>query len=89
MHIEKITWVDSFGCSSGWKTLTNLEKEIELHIVSIGYVASETDQYILVVPHFHGEFKVDWCKGEASGCGDMAIPKVSIIERIVLEKDDG
>lgn len=84
MDIELIVWVDSFGCSSGWKELAELNKDIELHCTSVGYVASETDDYVLVVPHFHGDFKTDWVKAEASGCGDMAIPKRCIVERRVL-----
>lgn len=78
-QIEYIKWIDSFGCSSGWTLINNLKEEVSMECHSVGFVIDENDTYILLVPHYHE--KNDDVGAQESGCGDMAIPKVAILER--------
>jgi len=78
MDIECITWIDSFGAGPSWQELGEITTEPVL-CTSVGFVR-ETEDYIIVIPHYIKETK----HNEAQGCGDMAIPKVSIMERKVL-----
>lgn len=79
-HIEKITWIDSYGCQSSWTEFDQIDVT-PVHAISVGYVIKEDDEYVVVLPHFIGETAVN----EQQGCGDMAIPKCSIKERKVLK----
>jgi len=89
MEIEKIEWVDSFGVNSDWTEFDKISNDIVITCTSVGYVIKETETYIIVVPHLHGDTRSIGNGKEisASGCGDMAIPKCSITERYVLTKD--
>lgn len=78
MKIECITWIDAFGVSPSWQEIGEITTEPVL-CQSVGFV-KETDDYVLVIPHYIKETK----HNEENGCGDMAIPKVSIRERVVL-----
>lgn len=76
MKLVYIKWIDAYGASPSWEELP--EDNIEsLYCESVGWLARETDKYIVIIPHVH------FGSGESDpqGCGNMAIPVVSIIER--------
>ena len=80
MRIELITWIDSFGVSSSWQELGELNVEPVL-CQSVGFVR-ESNEYIIVIPHYIKETK----QTEANACGDMAIPKCCIKTRVILQE---
>lgn len=74
MKIELITWIDAVGCGTDWEEMCDMKTEPAL-ISSVGYI-KETEDYVVVIPHY--------AKGTSQGCGEMAIPKVAIKERVDL-----
>lgn len=76
--IEKITWLDSMA-GSGWKFIKDFQDGVSMECESIGYVIAETDKYIIIAPHYHSEN--DDAGAIESVCGEMSIPKCSILER--------
>ena len=78
MKIECIVWIDSFGVSTSWQEIRDITTEPVL-CTSVGFI-KETDDYVIVIPHYIKETK----HTEETGCGEMAIPKVAIRERFPL-----
>lgn len=77
-----IHWVDSFGCSSSWESLEDLEAPRPLDVYSVGWVVLESDTAVTLVPHIHGGRES--VGAVPSGCGDMTIPKLAIMKRVIL-----
>ena len=70
-----VTWVDSFGCSSSWQNMDEpLQAPSAMTCRSVGWLAHDGDECKVLVPHIAevGGDEPD------QGCGDMAIPTVSI-----------
>ncbi len=90
MKPELIEWLDSFGAGPQWTEFEEIDNDVEIRCSSVGYVIKETDQYVVIVPHIHGDLIIEGLnkKVTASGCGDMAIPKVSIVKRTVLKEEE-
>lgn len=83
--IELVQWVDSFGCASQWGEVSEPGKPIPVvYCYSIGFVVAEDAHTLVLVPHMHPENKA--VGATKSGCGDMAIPKCSIVKREVIGK---
>lgn len=81
MNIEYIKWKDSYGCSSSWGEIgDHLPKPAVCE--SAGFLLKEDSDYIVIAGHYHGSD--DDIGSIASACGEMAIPKCSIIERKIL-----
>lgn len=87
-NIELIKWADSYGVSASWEEINPVDEIPHVHCFSIGYIVAEDEEHIVVVPHMHPENDV--IGATESGCGDMTIPKCSIVEREILKarKDD-
>ena len=78
-----IEWVDSFGCSATWETLSEIQPKA-LRCRSVGWLIHDGDDCKLVVPHLA---EVD---GERrDGCGDMTIPTRAVVRIQDLEVVDG
>jgi hypothetical protein len=82
MNIELVTWIDSYGCSPVW-----IDPE-EIHCAahycfSVGYILKESDEAIIVAPHYSPKNKV--IGTNECVCGEMTIPKVSIISRKIIQ----
>ena len=75
-QLVQIRWQDACGVSANWEYLVDLaDKPLEDFIInSVGFVLQETDSVIHIAPHIH----VDGNTGQY--CGDMQIPKHSIID---------
>lgn len=86
--LEYIHWVDSFGVGASWDEIDDmLDLDAIVTCHSVGWVAKETKDYVLIVPHWHDKQQVgENRRVNESGCGDMAIPKRSILTRVVLRK---
>ncbi len=82
MKIVKIEWVDSYGVSPTWESIDNI-KDIPHKCISIGFLAFDGDSIKVIVPHLSPENKD--IGSELQGCGDMAIPVVSIISIVDLK----
>lgn len=74
MELVYVEWLDSFGVSSSWQPMDDIGDVKPVVCVSVGFLAKETDDCIVIVPHAY----VD-AEGGQAGCGDMCIPKVAII----------
>jgi hypothetical protein len=82
MKAVYIRWIDSAG-PDGWNHLSarNLHGAHIVH--SIGFVLSEDDDAITLVPH------VSCCVGRAeSGNGILSIPRIALQERVALPDHD-
>jgi hypothetical protein len=75
--IAYVRWIDSFGVSPGWGSL-DPENCKPIYCESVGYVIFEDDEIVTVAPH---RTLPHPSQPENHYCGDMTIPKVSIMER--------
>ena len=65
MKLVMIEWVDSFGCSPSWESLSEHQPRT-MTCRSVGWLLHDGEECKTLVPHI-----VD---GEDQGCGDMTIP---------------
>ena len=80
MNLVLIEWLDSNSCYTGWNTkdqITSLPIG-GLRCRSVGWLVKEARDHIVIVAHIGGEEENGSFK---NGCGDMMIPKVSIVSR--------
>lgn len=75
-----VEWLDSFGCSSNWEDIDDDMKPIPLTCFSAGYVIYEDNRCITVCPH------LAVFEDKRQGCGDMTIPRASIVSIRSLQK---
>jgi len=79
-----IEWLDSHS-GRGWQELDKLKGASEpLYCRSVGWVASEENGCVVIVPHISGEKNGDTI---LHGCGDLTIPKKAIVRTTVLRRD--
>jgi hypothetical protein len=78
-HIpEWIEWYDHCGFEENrWRTSEDWESLGPIRIVTLGFAVHETDQIVIVVPHYDSE--------NEKGVGEMCILKTDIIVRRPLE----
>lgn len=74
--IVEVVWIDSRGVSESWSLLGDLFSQGVCEIRSVGYLAVDIDEYVVVLPHY-GE-------GPEQGCGEMTIPRSAIREITTL-----
>lgn len=76
-QLVHITWKDSYGCGHEWSTLE--DAVVEPHYAqSVGWLVKENDEAVLIVPHVSPRHEDIGAREQ--GCGDMTIPKCSIVE---------
>lgn len=81
MRLVKIEWVDSFGCETNWTPLDNIA-DVNHTCISVGFLAKEGKHVTVIVPHYSpGNDKINAVE---QGCGEMAIPNISIIKIVDL-----
>ncbi len=75
-RLVQIRWHDAAGVSEKWESVSSLKDDplVDYIIDSVGFVLRETETVIHIAPHFHGGNKND------QYCGDMQIPKSSILD---------
>lgn len=73
-----VEWLDSCGCTSSWAEISD-DAPKALTCKSVGWLAGESEEAIVIVPHFAPLDDVD------QGCGDMTIPRVCITKMTDLE----
>lgn len=76
-----IKWIDSYGCSSSWGEISEEEPVVQ-YCYSVGWVIGESAELVMLAPHLSPKNKD--IHSEEHACGDMTIPKVSIIKRTEL-----
>ncbi|MGI9297052.1 MAG: hypothetical protein ACR2QC_04040 [Gammaproteobacteria bacterium] len=81
MKLVYIKWLDSFGCSTNWTEIGDLEPE-PLVCESVGWLAYDGDLCKVVVPHLSQK---DHAHTEHQGCGDMTIPTICVQEMMELQ----
>ena len=87
MKLVYIKWIDAFGVGAEWQPIEEMLGDAPMECESVGWIAKETKNYILIVPHIHGAVTVGANRrSEESGWGDMAIPQKAILERKDLNK---
>lgn len=70
MRLVLIEWVDSFGCSSVWQTLSDECSPHSIVCQSFGWLFRDGRECNVIIPHV-----ADIGDGQTKqGCGDMAIP---------------
>lgn len=82
-RLVHVIWQDSFGCSSSWGGIP--EKAPNAHYCeSVGWVAKQNDSSLVLIPHISPENKE--IEAAEQGCGEMTIPKNSIMKITELRK---
>ena len=76
MRLVLIDWVDSFGCASHWEEITSELKPTLLKCRSVGWLAYEDADCVVIVPHVADVV----AEKRKDGCGDMTIPKRAILK---------
>lgn len=76
--IERITWVDSYGCGPSWRTLDELPDACICN--SVGWVIRENEEVLVIAPHYS-----EPSDGDTVYCGEMVIPIACIRERVQLQ----
>jgi len=72
-RIVRIRWEDAASYDEGgWISWNKVQKSAPTMIQSIGFVAKETEKYIVLVASI--------CEDEGSSGGDVTIPKTYIVE---------
>jgi hypothetical protein len=86
MKIAKVEWLDSVGAGSSWTPLSVLrEVPNNATCTSVGYILRYDEESITIIPHIYGS---DEKLGlEESGCGEMTIPSIAIVNMTILEND--
>lgn len=80
--LHYIQWEDSVGCSSTWGGIP--DGVPEPHVChTVGWVIAESPTVVVIAPHISPAS--DQFQKEAHACGDMTIPKRSIVHRIVID----
>ena len=77
-----VEWTDSYGCSSVWYEIPD-EKLMPHICISMGWLVSESEDAVLLVPHLSP--KNESIETTEQGCGDMTIPKCSIKRMVELK----
>ena len=75
-----IEWLDSSGCSTNWRNLSELPEPKPSPCRSVGWLAHDGKDWKTIVPHVAD---ADEGSGE-QGCGEMCIPTRSILRMHVL-----
>ena len=76
MRLVLIEWLDSYGCTTGWKSLDDVTPDV-LTVRSVGWLLHDTELVKVIVPHLvepNAETRI-----AAQGRGDMTIPCAAII----------
>ena len=83
MNIELVNWIDSYGCSTNWTSPDDIHCAVH-HCFSVGYILKESEETIIIAPHYSPLNKSIGTNEHV--CGDMSIPKVSIISREIIKE---
>ena len=85
MKLVLVEWLDACSEKSGWHSVEFVTDRMEaLHIRSVGWLARESKQEILLLPHVAGE--KNKVPVNLACAGDLTIPKKTIIKMTVLRK---
>lgn len=77
LRLVLVEWMDSFGCSSEWTTLSECNPE-PMICRSVGWLLHDADDLKVIVPHIS--------KDSNQGCGDMTIPTKAIVRLVDLHE---
>jgi len=81
LQLVLVEWVDSHA-GRGWRSETELRDGLlPLRCRSVGWLFAKTKDCLRIVPHIHAEENSPIV---TQGCGDMTIPRRSVIRMIVL-----
>jgi hypothetical protein len=75
MRLVLVEWVDSYGCSSQWRELSECTPEV-LVCRSVGWLLHDGDDVKVIVPHVIQTPEDSRIADQ--GSGDMAIPTSAI-----------
>ena len=83
MKLVLVEWLDSHS-GRGWQEIKRLSEASDpLYCRSVGWVVSERNGCLVLVPHISGEKNRDIV---LHGCGDLTIPKKAIVKTTVLRR---
>ena len=80
-RLEQVVWQDAFGVSAAWESIDGIVSDA-LMIDSVGWVIDENKHQLVLCPHVSS---ANHAHSSQQGCGDMTIPKRSIIKRTVIK----
>lgn len=81
MRLVFVEWVDSFGCSPNWESLTDAAPHL-LTCKSVGWLLHDNEDAKVLVPHVTAPN--EHCTPQ--GCGDMTIPTRAIVRLVDLDE---
>lgn len=77
MKLVLVEWVDSYGCSTNWRHLKEIDDK-RLLCKTVGWILREDDDRLVIVPHITCGLKDEYGMEDECGCGDMTIPKEAV-----------
>lgn len=83
-----IEWVDSYGCSSRWAQISDVQPELMV-CQSVGWLIYDDEQCKVILPH---RSTGDHPNAGQQGCEDMTIPTVAVVsitDLIVTPQSEG
>ena len=80
-----VRWRDSFGVGASWSETAGLTSTAH-HCLSVGWLVSESEDAICVVPHMSPANEET--EAVEQGCGDMTIPRSAIVEITDLKRSE-
>lgn len=81
-RMVRVEWIDAHGCSPEWTEMPDKDTVRIPTVDSMGWLVYEDERAIVVMPH--------WCPKSPGvteqGCGDMTIPRSSIVKIVELQE---
>lgn len=75
-RLVMVEWLDAMGVGQEWEELRSLARRTHaIRIRSVGWVVLENSAQLILVPHITRHTNED----ERQGCGEMAIPRDSVV----------
>ena len=81
MKLKLIEWQDSRGVSAQWQFISTVKDDNLCICNSVGWVIKESKECVTIAPHIGIEID-----GDNQVCGEMHIPKRSILKMKTLRK---
>jgi hypothetical protein len=72
-----VKWQDAYNTTVNWKSIRELEKPKSMICFSVGWIIKQNKQNLLLMPHISD---IKNRKSLGDGCGDIIIPKVSVLK---------
>lgn len=86
LKLVRVDWMDAFGgVREGWRGIADVRDRKTTPAISIGFLAKETDEKIVILPHLVSADENPVNYETCSGDGELAIPKAWVTSIVELK----